>query len=140
MLHEGIEGLTTQQIEELNEIANSSVWLAGPAVFTARHLLGLEIDDWEEEQEFRMAGPTPFLKMTDKNNFSIWPNPANDVLNITFTDNNSLHVIITDYSGKIVSDTYGRKITLAGLNNGVYAVDVKINDNSMGVKKLVILK
>lgn len=73
------------------------------------------------------------------NNFSISPNPANDIVNIT--KNGSLEIItasITDINGRVVKQVNNdvSTINVSDLNAGVYFLKLATNEGS-GVTKLI---
>lgn len=77
---------------------------------------------------------------TEPNSISVFPNPANDILNIKLkTKSSDLTVQIFTVTGTIVSNNYQHanatqsnlKINLQGLTNGIYVVKVIGNDFSV---------
>lgn len=135
--------LNEDEKEQVTEIANLKVWEAGPVVYAARNMVGLELLDTEEEEEDeRMANTTAQLTKVDDNNITLVPNPANDILNVmNLPDNSKVHIVIRDYTGKMVADAYNKTLSLEKIINGVYAVEIIADDNHvLTVKKLVVLK
>ena len=76
-------------------------------------------------------------------NFSVSPNPANDVINVKLNSSASAAISITDLAGKVVKNTtvngVSTSISTSGLNEGVYFVNVTIG-NSTSTEKIVIKK
>ena len=74
---------------------------------------------------------------------TIWPNPANDVLNIEMNNRNStgLHVEIKDLLGRSVLTTSANsskfQIDISALNSGVYCVVVRDRAGGVLVQKVV---
>lgn len=68
--------------------------------------------------------------------FSIYPNPANDEINIRFVGNNNNAMIeLFDYTGKIIRSiellSYEQTINLAGLNRGMYFIRLVSSDHTL---------
>lgn len=76
-------------------------------------------------------------------NFSVSPNPANEVINVKLNSSASASISITDLAGKVVKNTsvngISTTISTSGLNEGVYFVNVTIG-NSTSTEKIVIKK
>jgi hypothetical protein len=80
------------------------------------------------------------------NNIHIYPNPANDVLNIDLNslDKTETTVEIQNTLGQIVYQTKALNqylvVNTIDFNNGVYIVNVKQNNKTIAVKKVVVDK
>ncbi len=88
----------------------------------------------------------PILNVNEMNtvsNFSVSPNPTNDVINVKLNSSASAAISITDLAGKVVKNTtvngVSTSISTSGLNEGVYFVNVTIG-NSTSTEKIVIKK
>lgn len=86
----------------------------------------------------------------DQFGLSVYPNPANDEVNISFTLSNEalVNVTVTDLTGKIVYTSNGEnnvagahsmKINTSTFSNGVYMVNFKAN-GEVSTQKIVIRK
>lgn len=102
-------------------------------------------------------GSTPFyyiddIKVTDVNGVSVaenaaqavlgvYPNPANDVLNINTNGLSPVHVTLFDISGKVVlSKTINQvasRLNVAGLTEGIYFIQM-VQNNETVTKKVVV--
>lgn len=73
--------------------------------------------------------------------FSVYPNPVNDVLNISISENNT-SISIFDIVGKNVSNmslVNGKNsLNIENLNPGVYFYSIKRNGNIIETKKLIV--
>ncbi|WP_445722620.1 T9SS type A sorting domain-containing protein [Flavobacterium sp.] len=73
-------------------------------------------------------------------NISIYPNPVNDVLNISSPDFELQSITVTDINGRIVKDNKANntnvEMNVSDLNSGVYFINVKTIDGSV-VKKFI---
>jgi len=83
-----------------------------------------------------------FLEVKNETiNFNVYPNPVNDVLNISISENNT-SISIYDVIGKTVSEMElinGNNIlNIENLNAGVYFYSIKRNGVSIETKQLVI--
>jgi PKD repeat protein len=84
---------------------------------------------------------TSVKKVSSTNKLSIYPNPAKDLLNIVYNGNETLHLEITDITGKKIMNqtlkTNTKIVDVAGLNKGLYIVRL-YNQHDDFVQKLVI--
>ena len=73
-----------------------------------------------------------------KNNFSIYPNPVNNVLNISVKNEISINNLsITDLNGRVVtSSSSSSSIDVSNLSSGVYFVSIETNEGR-GTAKFV---
>jgi len=88
----------------------------------------------------------PILNVNEINevsNFTVSPNPANDVINVKLNNADDAVITISDLAGKVVSTTSANgistSVSTASLNSGVYLVNVTIG-NSTSTQKVVIKK
>jgi hypothetical protein len=88
----------------------------------------------------------PILNVNEINevsNFTVSPNPANDVINVKLNNADNAVITISDLAGKVVSTSSSNgistSISTANLNSGVYLVNVTIG-NSTSTQKVVIKK
>jgi hypothetical protein len=82
-------------------------------------------------------------EMSDASNFTVSPNPANEVINVKLNNADNAVITISDLAGKVVSTTttngVSTSVSTAGLNSGVYLVNVTIG-NTTSTQKVVIKK
>ena len=74
-----------------------------------------------------------------KTNFAVYPNPANDVINISNVNKLEVtDVVITDINGRIMKQVNSsiESINISDLNSGVYFLKIK-TANAEGVTKIV---
>lgn len=95
---------------------------------------GLAIDDFK-------VTTTGTLKNSDffKNNFTVYPNPANDVINVSNLGNLEItKASITDVNGRIVKEVNSsfETINISELNAGVYFLKINTLEGS-GTTKIV---
>jgi len=73
--------------------------------------------------------------------YSVYPNPVNDVLNISISENNT-SISIFDIVGKNVSDMKlingTNTLNIENLNPGVYFYSIERNGNLIETKKLIV--
>lgn len=70
----------------------------------------------------------------------VYPNPANDVLNIDIKNFNkeNLSIKIVDVIGKeVLKSDYKNQIDISELQKGIYFVAIQQNDKTLGVKKII---
>jgi hypothetical protein len=73
------------------------------------------------------------IPQNEKLGVMIYPNPAQDVLNIQ-TDGRFSSAEITDFSGKTVAKSNSPAIDIRGLSNGVYFVKITTNEGVVNTK------
>jgi hypothetical protein len=122
----------------LTEIAYQNHLTGGEAVFLARAMLRLEIEDGPLG-EARMMNPK--VKKTSRN-FTIQPNPAFDLVFLKYSDEENLqHIIITDNTGReIIKRDRTSYLSISGLNPGIYFVILQYNDGEKLMQKLIKLE
>jgi hypothetical protein len=88
----------------------------------------------------------PILNVNEINevsNFTVSPNPANEVINVKLNNAENAVITISDLAGKVVSTTTSNgistSVSTADLNSGVYLVNVTIG-NATSTQKVVIKK
>ena len=72
--------------------------------------------------------------------FYVYPNPANDILNIDIKNFNkeNLSIKIVDVIGKeVLKSDFKNQIDISFLEQGIYFVSIQQNDKTLGVKKVV---
>ncbi|QYJ68462.1 S8 family serine peptidase [Flavobacterium litorale] len=77
--------------------------------------------------------------------FGIYPNPAQDILNITLDNSlsgSNTHAILYDIQGRMVRDFGAAKTNLdvSGVGSGVYLLTVNVNNGAYTESKKVIIK
>lgn len=82
-------------------------------------------------------------EINEVSNFTVSPNPASEVINVKLNNADNAVITISDLAGKVVSTTTSNgistSVSTAGLNSGVYMVNVTIG-NSTSTQKVVIKK
>lgn len=82
-------------------------------------------------------------ELAEVSNFTVSPNPASDVINVKLNNSTSAVITISDLAGKVVNTTstvgVSTSVSTAGLNSGVYFVNVTIG-NTTSTQKVVIKK
>jgi len=80
------------------------------------------------------------LSEIDNNSFSVFPNPANDIVTIQ-SDKEIASVLVYDYSGKLVRmvepNSFATKLDVSDLVAGFYSFTVTMNDHSQKTLKLI---
>jgi len=75
--------------------------------------------------------------------FNIYPNPAQDILNIDLINNFEIYsYAIFDSYGRVVSNnnTYESSIDISNINPGIYFIRVTNSDNATTTKKFIIIR
>lgn len=85
------------------------------------------------------TGTTGSVREAKKSDFTIYPLPANDILNINSMNNIYQYYSITDINGKIVKqrNKFSSQINISSLNNGIYFLILE-NNNEKIYKKFVV--
>jgi hypothetical protein len=145
--------LTSDEINQLLQIAALCPAQYGDAVTMARTLLKVTIEDYteyadnceESQSSSRLAHP----KNSDKKSYtldtqlSLSPNPSSDYVMINIPSNTQGYLEIRDLEGrkilsKILNDNTN-KIDLSTFNNGIYIFTIKTNSNKILRGKLAIV-
>lgn len=96
-----------------------------------------------------ISAPTSIVKVEDKINLEVYPNPAQDLVNISFNTKKTLSkvsVVLNDIHGievrRVTSIGYNENVTLdtKGLANGIYFVKLLSEGRTMHVEKLFIVR
>jgi len=93
---------------------------------------------------YTIAGSNCFLNTTESEvslEYSVYPNPANSVLNISISENNT-SISIFDVLGKNVAEMKlvngNNTLNIENLNPGVYFYGIKRNGNIIETEKLIV--
>jgi hypothetical protein len=107
-----------------------------------RSVIRLEELADEIKDYFYLKLNTP-LKLTKIEKINLWPNPVfmNDPLNISFSGEGSVEILIRDMSGRKVLSGYvsydDQVLSVAGLNPGLYFVEMR-SESFIQFEKLII--
>lgn len=91
---------------------------------------------------FAVTRPVASTQSFFAGNFSIQPNPVNDVFNLTTKNGIEVqNVQVLDVNGRVVNETKGSKtettqVNVSDLNSGVYFVKVQ-SDSGVGTSKII---
>lgn len=91
-------------------------------------------DKFAVVKKSNLVTETPVLNNTS---VKIWPNPANDVLNITQSDNEKIDLKIYSNSGILVKNIFGSsvsQINIDDLKNGLYILKLTTSKESLSAK------
>lgn len=88
---------------------------------------------------YQMDCPVTAINEVEKNPVSVWPNPANDKLNISFTEKGTYTFSISDLSGKIILSQHQTSaqgisfnyIDISGLSKGMYLLQLSFDSYSV---------
>lgn len=71
--------------------------------------------------------------------FSVYPNPANDLLSISMTNNEKINRIniYNSIGENVYSTTNSSTINVSNLSNGIYLLEV-VSGNSRGIRRIVV--
>ena len=133
------DDLTQEQIDELTNIALTSPWIGGNGVFTARHLLGEQVIDFENNLRVR----NPEKNESGKLNISIYPNPASTSVTFFYDTYKlaTMSIRISDLTGRILltQKLESNIVDLQSLPNGIYALSFYDGSSFLSSMKLTVL-
>jgi len=118
----------------LDEYAGQQVYIAIQC--TSADQFGFAVDD------FKVTATTLGVKDLFSKNFTVYPNPANTVININSQNNNGLNEIeITDINGRTVKTANGKgvlqtQVNIADLSAGAYFLKIT-TDQGIATKKII---
>ena len=94
----------------------------------------------DEAAQLGAPGTVSGIKDIQKSSIRLYPNPANDILNISIEHASKLEII--NASGQVVESTYlndtKTSINVSHLKSGIYFVKVIDNAGNVGTQKLII--
>lgn len=86
----------------------------------------LYLIDRENGEVLKVDNSTLSIQELNKNSYSIYPNPAKNIINIRLTENNQLkNLNITNLFGQKVYSTNEKNIDVSNLQTGIYILNVK---------------
>jgi hypothetical protein len=110
----------------------SMIHLIGDATYSNGNALGI-----------RLNTSVANLDEISSADFSVYPNPASEVININSSKMLNATISVTDLTGKVVKTStingLPASVNTSGLNNGIYYVTIT-NGNSTSTQKVVITK
>lgn len=140
----------------LEAIANQNPMNGGKAVYSARTMLDITLDDFAPEQSARMAAPKleinnetlPSLLQKQAFVGRVYPNPNDGKMQIDYQLNEGQRgvFIIYDVLGQrekyyLMPDNRNTlKISEAALKNGIYFYEIWVNDEVIISDKIIIIK
>ena len=133
----GINVFNEQETIELNNIAHQNAWEGGDAVFDARRLLMLEVDD--QENNLRIGFQKNVLQ---GRSLDVFPNPTSGEINFTSEISENTELVILDTYGRkiLVKNFNSGKATVENLEEGIYTVELFFNQNLINVHKFIVIK
>ena len=126
-----VEDVWTEFSYELDAYAGEQVYIAIQCV--SNDAFVFMVDD------FSVTATTASVDSHLASSFSVYPNPAKDVLNISNSIGAEINaVIVTDINGRTVKQANSNvsQINISDLNAGVYFVNINSNEGSL-TKKVV---
>ena len=81
--------------------------------------------------------------LTEKNDFSVFPNPTNGIITISSTNERVKRIEIIDINGKIAikksltGENPVHEINISHLNNGMYFINLILTDNATVTKPII---
>jgi hypothetical protein len=135
--------LTQEQKNILLPIAYQLPILGGEAVYRARTLLGIDLDESLLASRFATNGETVSM-----DNYHLYPNPNNGSFSINYTlqKDERAQITIMDAMGKLLQteqlsyESNFKRINLASQPRGIYIVTLSSNLGSTKNWKVIILK
>lgn len=135
--------LTQEQKNILLPIAYQLPILGGEAVYRARTLLGIDLDESLLASRFLTNGETISL-----DNYHLYPNPNNGSFTIKYSlqQDEIAQFMIMDALGKslqteqLSNENNFKRVNLTGQQNGIYFVTLKSNLGTTKNWKVIILK
>ena len=98
---------------------------------------GALIDDWV------INGTTLSINNQElQSSFAVYPNPSNEIFNLTWTEQGTANIVIYDYTGKLILKktqiTAGNyELNLNGFSKGLYFAKISVN-GKQATKKIIL--
>lgn len=142
----GGEGLSTIEMQSADKYVNAGWDFMNETTNGTNDYWGLNSNENEGYPFLYWQGFTNTTIITTDINrlenydIKIYPNPVNDILNITFGDEKAQHMTITSIIGEIIVDKIINSetdlIDMSGFTSGVYLVRI-FKDNDVFTKKVI---
>jgi len=128
---------TGSEVGILETFAYGDYYEIGEAVFMARAMLNLILDDEGNEQRMKSAN----VSYKDSN-VKLYPNPAQNILSIDFLyENLNSKIQIIDIYGRMVYENYSNEhkiiIDISFLKSGIYFCNIISNDQQKSSMKFI---
>mgnify|MGYP000964651295 CR=1 FL=1 len=144
-----VDNIEKIQLYNPANISNSSPTFTPQAgdvyTITVKHK-GTLFGSTAQEYSLIVSGITGSTASIDDNafaaSFNMWPNPAQDILNISMLEGNDVNVVIYDVQGRKVAgkdftgSSFEKTIDISSLTSGIYMVEFS-NGNQKTTKKLL---
>ncbi len=126
------------------DIANQSPLTGGDAVHSARVILGI---DMNVDDQYKSAQIINTVNSKIISSINVYPNPANDKLNIEFDDSmeGQTTIEIFDLEGRLIynshvnADQKNQIINISSVNAGIFSLRITTKNKTFN-QKLVIIK
>ncbi len=130
--------INAQDTAILTEIAYQNYLIGGEAVYLARAILRLEIEDGP----FGEARLKKQEALREPRYFRVFPNPASESLNLDFNQEELVDRIdITDLSGRLSQTIENIKMVVASdLKPGLYFISLQYKDGTIITRKFIKIK
>ena len=139
VVHDFVNGTITYKKDDVTFFTGT--------VFAATNVENLAItsDNFESSayfDEISIVGSTLANYQVSSSKFSVYPNPANNVINVTNSDNATISAIeMTDINGRVVksvkfTDLAQAQVSVSDLAQGVYTMKI-VSDKGTTVKKVI---
>ncbi|MCC6690813.1 MAG: T9SS type A sorting domain-containing protein [Bacteroidia bacterium] len=144
--------LNKTEIRKLQTIAKQCHYEGGYGVYSARVLLStvdneVYVDNCEGKAKSALKLATGVDNSTGSNPIQIYPNPANDKLNIALhlEADQTGSIFIYDLTGKlmltsVLTGSNNSEVSTSLLSDGLYIYKVAINDSPVSTGKLSIIR
>ena len=91
-----------------------------------------------DEIEVGSASKIANVQTIDINGLKVYPNPANDVLNITLENKDEAKAVLLDMQGKVITDfnivNGNGTLNTAAISEGIYLLNISCNEAISTVK------
>lgn len=137
----GVDGHT---IEHFKVIGGGHSWPGGPVPLSSEVTcmdFNASKEIWRFFSQYEKGGTT-HLNEVSADEFVVWPNPVQDVLNFKSNNYDIEEIVIVDMQGRVVekvSNTNISKMDISHIKEGSYLIKIS-GDNFEVVKKLIISK
>ncbi|MFZ9044761.1 MAG: T9SS type A sorting domain-containing protein [Cyclobacteriaceae bacterium] len=125
------------------EISNDSLFSIAPFDYESTTEKELEIVVYDKDslsfnKNFQIDIIDVILSTTTSTDISIFPNPTNGIIHIIDEGVNS--VVLYDTAGRLIHRTSQKFIDLSSYENGIYFLNIYLNNGSMNSKKIILNK
>lgn len=108
---------------------------------TYKVYLGTDCTSFDDSIEFQINSTVGIDELSSKTNFSVFPNPSNDIVSVKMENNKKGNLKIVDIIGNVIYEEVivnSTTLNVSEFKNGIYFVAIENDDQISSNKKLIV--